>query len=223
MPFYPSVAAVTLERMPEASNREREAPPARGVRAFVAVSPPLEVRRALLRAARGLPVAGEVRWIKPENVHLTLKFLGDVAEEDLVRVADALDSVCERHEAFEVMPSGFGAFPSARRARILWAGVGEGAGRLTALAQDVQRSLEALSFEPENRPYRPHLTLGRARGRPAVLGAVEVALPGFGFPVKSVELVKSVLGEAGATYTTLASCALSESADQRPDGHDDEE
>jgi RNA 2',3'-cyclic 3'-phosphodiesterase len=178
------------------------------VRAFVAVSPPLEVRRALLSAVRGLPVAGEVRWVKPENVHLTLKFLGDVAEEDLARVADTLESVCQRHEAFEAAPSGFGAFPSSRRARILWAGVGEGAGRLTALAHDVQRSLESLSFEPEKRPYKPHLTLGRARGRPAVLGAAGITPPGLGFPVNSVELVESVLGEAGATYSTLASRAL---------------
>jgi RNA 2',3'-cyclic 3'-phosphodiesterase len=195
--------------MPESSNApQSEAPTARRARAFVAVSPPLEVRRALLQAARGLPVAGEVRWVKPENVHLTLKFLGDVVEADLVRVTDTLGSVCERHDAFEVEPSGFGAFPSARRARILWAGVGEGAGRLTALAQDIERSLKALGFEPEKRPYRPHLTLGRARGRPAVLEAAGITAPGPGFTVESVDLVESVLGAAGATYSTLASRAL---------------
>ena len=153
-------------------------------------------------------MTGEVRWVKPENVHLTLMFLGDVVEEDLARVTSILESVCGRHESFEVAPSGFGAFPSARRARILWAGVGEGAERLTALAHDVQRSLESLGFEPEKRPYRPHLTLGRARGRPAVLGASGITPPGLGFPVNSVELVESVLGEAGATYSTLASRAL---------------
>ena len=209
MPFYPPAATVTLERMMEISNGPPdEAPTARRARAFVAVTPPLEVRRALLGAARGLPVAGEVRWVKPENVHLTLKFLGDVVKADLVRVTDTLVSVCERHEAFEVAPSSFGAFPSARRARILWAGVGEGAERLTTLAQDVERSLESLSFEPEKRPYKPHLTLGRARGRPAVLGAAGVTPPSLGFAVESVELVESLLGEAGATYSTLASCAL---------------
>jgi RNA 2',3'-cyclic 3'-phosphodiesterase len=195
--------------MPGSSNGpQSEAPTARRARAFVAVSPPLEVRRALLEAARGLPVAGEVRWVKPENVHLTLKFLGDVAEEDLVRATDTLESVCERHDAFEVEPSGFGAFPSARRARILWAGVGEGAERLTALAQDVERSLKDLGFEPEKRPYRPHLTLGRARGRPAVLEAAGITAPVPGFAVESVDLVESVLGATGATYSTLASRAL---------------
>lgn len=177
----------------------------------------------MVRAAQGLPVAGEVRWVKPENVHLTLKFLGDATEDELARAAEVLDSICERHEAFEVTTSGFGAFPSARRARILWAGLGGGAGRLTALAHDVQRSLEALGFDPERRPYAPHLTLGRARGRPVVLDANEGTPPGLGFPVRNVELVESVLGGTGATYSTLAAYALSESADQRPDGHDDEE
>lgn len=195
--------------MPESSNGpQSEAPTLRRARAFVAVSPPLEVRRALLEAARGLPVAGEVRWVKPENVHLTLKFLGDVVEADLVRVTDTLQSVCERHDAFEVEPSGFGAFPSAKRARILWVGVGEGAGRLRALADDVERSLRSLGFEPERRPYWPHLTLGRARGRPAVLEAAGITAPGPGFTVESVDLVESVLGTAGATYSTLASRAL---------------
>jgi RNA 2',3'-cyclic 3'-phosphodiesterase len=209
MPFYPPAPTVTLGLMAKLSDEPpHEAPTTRRARAFVAVSPPLEVREALLGTARGLPITGEVRWVKPENVHLTLKFLGDVVEEDLARVTSILESVCGRHESFEVAPSGFGAFPSARRARILWAGVGEGAERLTALAHDVQRSLESLSFEPEKRPYRPHLTLGRARGRPAVLGAAGITPPGLGFPVNSVELVESVLGEAGATYSTLASRAL---------------
>jgi len=194
-----------------------------GVRVFVAVFPPLEVRKALVRAARELPVGGEIRWTRPENVHVTLKFLGDVAEEGLVRIAEVLESVGERHEAFEAVPSGFGAFPSTRRARVVWAGIGDGAGRLQALARDVERSLQPLGFEPEIRPYTPHLTLGRARGRPVVLDAAGATVPGLRFPVRNLELVESVLGGAGAAYSTLAACALSESGDQGPDGHDDKE
>ena len=178
-----------------------------GVRAFVAVFPPPEVREALLRAARELPVDGEVRWVRPANVHLTLKFLGDVAEADLSRVTEALETVRESHEPFEVTPSGFGAFPSARRARIFWAGIGEGSERLRALAHDVEASLEPLGFEREDRPYTPHLTLGRARGRPATLGADESPAgreAGLHFSVRRMELVKSVLGGSGAAYSTVA-------------------
>ena len=175
------------------------------VRAFVAVFPPPEVRETLVRAARKLPVGGEVRWVRPANVHLTLKFLGDVAEADLSRVGAVLEAIRGRHEPFEVAFSGFGAFPSGRRARILWAGIGEGSERLRALARDVELSLEPLGFEREARPYTPHLTLGRARGRPASLvDTAEASEPGPHFWVRRMELMKSVLGGAGAEYSTLA-------------------
>ena len=192
------------------------------MRAFVAVFPPLDLREALARAARELPVVGDVRWVKPENVHITLKFLGEVGEEDLARVAEALGPVSERHSPFEALVSGFGAFPSVGRARILWAGIGEGADRLGALARDVEGSLEPLGFARETRPYKPHLTLGRARGRPVSLGA-GAPHPGIRFPVRRMDLVESVLGGAGAAYSTAAAYALSESGDQRSDGHDDKE
>jgi len=187
------------------------------VRIFVAVFPPLEVREALAAAARELPVVGEVRWIRPENVHLTLKFLGDIPEDDLDRIAQALDSLRPRHGPFEARLSSFGGFPSARRARIVWAGIGEGSEPLRALARDVEASLEPLGFERENRAYVPHLTLGRARGRPVALEDVESPSPIPGFGVRDVDLVESVLGGGGAAYTTLATYPLSEGRDQRPD------
>jgi RNA 2',3'-cyclic 3'-phosphodiesterase len=186
------------------------------VRTFVAVFPPPEIRRALVGAARELPVVGEVRWARPENVHLTLKFLGDVSGEDLDGVAEALEQVRVRHEPFEAELSGFGAFPSARRARILWAGIGAGSEPLRDLARDVEVSLEPLGFEREDRAYVPHLTLGRARGRPVSLESVEKSPP-RGFRVRNIELVESALGGAGSTYSTLATYLLSEGRDQRPD------
>ncbi len=191
------------------------------MRAFVAVFPPLEVREALAGAARELRVAGEVRWIRPENLHLTLKFLGDVVPEDAPdRIAEVLGPLRLRHGPFEARISGFGGFPSARRARIVWAGIGGGSAPLRALALDVESSLEPLGFERENRAYVPHLTLGRARGRPVALEDVEtdVETPSEigGFRVRSVELVESVLG-GGAAYTTLATYPLSKGRDQGPD------
>lgn len=182
------------------------------MRAFVAVFPPPETQEALADAARGLPVVGKVRLTPPANIHLTLKFLGDVSQEDLARLAEALKPVRERHEPFEAGISGFGAFPSPRRARILWAGIGQGAEELRALARDVEEYLEPLGFEHEDRTYVPHLTLGRARGRPVALETVESS-PVPGFLVRQVELVESVLGGAGAAYTTLAAHPFSEGRD----------
>ena len=183
------------------------------MRAFVAVFPPLEVRKALIGAARELPVVGEVRWIRPENVHLTLKFLGEVSHDTLEGTAQALEAVCGRHEPFEVEPSGFGAFPSAGRARIVWAGIGEGSDWLRALTNDVEASLEPLGFGREDRAYTPHLTLGRARGQPVAVEAAESHLTVPGFTVRQMDLVQSVLGGAGATYSTLAAYPLSEDRD----------
>jgi 2'-5' RNA ligase len=183
------------------------------VRAFVAVFPPPGTQEALAAAARGLPVVGKVRLTPPANIHLTLKFLGDVSRGDLGRLAEALEPLRERHEQFEAGISGFGAFPSPKRARILWAGIGEGAEKLRALAREVEQSVELLGFEREDRAYVPHLTLGRARARPVALDAVESPSPVPGFFVRHVALVESVLGGAGVAYSTLSAYPLSEGRD----------
>ena len=186
------------------------------MRTFIAIFPPSKVREALLREARTLAARGNVRWSRPENVHLTLKFLGEVPEEDLDDVRDILTHVCARHEPFAAETSGYGAFPSAKRARVVWCGIGEGGGRLSLLAEDIERSLEDLGFAREDRAYRPHITLGRARGHPASLELPDDATSGLRFLVREVELVRSVLGEAGAAYSTIAEYPLSEGGDQRP-------
>ena len=173
------------------------------MRTFVAVFPPPEVREALIHAARDLPTSKAFRLIGPGKLHLTLKFLGDVAEDDLSRVKQALEQLRGRHEPFEVETSGFGAFPSERKARILWAGVGEGSGPLRAVAKSIDDLLEPAGFERERRPYVPHLTLGRARGHGAKLDGASVSPPVHRFSVSGVDLVQSVPGERGVTYSVL--------------------
>ena len=178
------------------------------MRTFIAVFPPPEVREALFRVARDLPASKDFRLVGPEKIHLTLKFLGDVAEDDLGRVTQALEPIRERHEPFEVSTSGFGAFPSEGRARILWAGVGEGSGPLRALASDVEDLLEPAGFEREGRPYMPHLTLGRARGRQVKLDEADKPSPALRFTVPRLDLVRSVPGEHGVTYSILETYAF---------------
>jgi 2'-5' RNA ligase len=173
------------------------------VRTFVAVFPPPEVRQALFRAARNLPASNAFRLIGPEKLHITLKFLGNVAEDDLIRAEQALEQLRGRHEPFQVSTSGFGAFPSERRARILWAGVGEGSGPLRAVAQSVDDLLESAGFGRERRPYLPHLTLGRARAPGGKLEDTSVSPPTLRFSISGVDLVESVTGEDGVTYSVL--------------------
>ena len=173
------------------------------MRTFVAVFPPPEVREALARAARELPASKAFRLIGSEKLHLTLTFLGNVAEDDLSRVKQALEQLRGRHEPFEVETSSFGAFPSERKARILWAGVGEGSEQLRVVAQSVDDLLEPVGFGREKRSYVPHLTLGRSRGRGAKLEGANVSPPKLRFTVSGVDLVESVPEENGVTYSVL--------------------
>jgi RNA 2',3'-cyclic 3'-phosphodiesterase len=173
------------------------------VRIFVAVFPPQRVRETLFRAASDLPASKDFRLIGPEKVHLTLKFLGEVAEDDLGPVTQALEPLREEQEPFEVSTSGFGAFPSQKRARILWAGVGEGSELLRDLARSVEDLLEPVGFGREGRPYVPHLTLGRAKGRRTKLDDASVCPPTLRFMVPGVDLVESLPGAGGVTYSIL--------------------
>lgn len=176
------------------------------MRLFVAVFPPPEIRRSLNEAAQRLPTDG-FRLTAPERIHLTLKFLGDVGAEDLDRTVEALAPLSDGHGPFDVSPEAFGVFPSARRARVLWAGVGEGSEGLGALARDVEGLLEGAGFGHEARPYVPHLTLGRAR-RPVAFDPGDTRLPGLRFAVREVRLVESRPVEGGVSYSTLAGYPL---------------
>ena len=163
----------------------------------------------MLDAARGVPVDGDIRWVRRENIHLTLKFLGDVAPEGLEVITEALDQVAGRHRSFRVQPAGFGAFPSEKRARVLWSGVEEGSSALSKLAADVEQVLEPLGFGREKRTYKPHMTLGRAHGRPTRLPeGVGVRAPAF--TARRLDLVESLPGAAGVTYEKLESYPLPE-------------
>lgn len=180
------------------------------MRAFVAIFPPLKIRAAAVTEAREAirGSAARVRWVRPENVHLTLKFLGDVREEILKYVDAALEEVCATHTPFDVELAELGAFPSTQRARVLWRGVGAGFEELRSLATDLEAALAPLGFERAERPYAPHLTVGRVRGRPASIDLPPDA-EGAEFRVRHVELVESTLTPEGAVYETVETFALS--------------
>ena len=181
------------------------------MRVFVAINPPPEARRTALEAATetASDLGDGVRWTKPENVHVTLKFLGKVPDEALGGVLDALRETCSAHAPFYARLRGLGAFPSTRRARVVWAGVDEGSREMSALAASVEAALEPLGFRREGRRYVPHATLGRARGSP-----VGIDLPGKGvletplFKVVSAELTRSTLTPRGSIYETAEAFTL---------------
>ena len=176
------------------------------MRAFVAVFPPPEVQRTLIEAAHALPTDA-FRLTAPGRVHLTLKFLGEVSPEDLPLLSSVLERMGRPGVPFEAATSGFGVFPSARRARILWAGIGDGSDELETLACAVEAALEPEGFGPEDRPFVPHLTLGRAR-RPAPFDPSAAVLPRLRFPVRKIELVRSQNEGSGVAYSSLAEYRL---------------
>lgn len=152
-------------------------------------------------------------WVAAENLHLTLKFLGGVDEARVPAVIDALRAAVAGHRPFEIEVTGLGAFPSAARPRVLWAGVTTGHEAMTTLADAVETALARLGFPREDRAFSPHITFARIREQrraPALAEALSIAATQrFGrVTVREVTLMRSDLSPRGARYTPLASAPL---------------
>ena len=186
-----------------------------GIRSFVAIELPDEVRNALADLQEDLKVQAPpkaVRWTRPTSIHLTLQFLGDVAPAQVEAIADALRGVCAEHTPFAFELKSLGVFPNPKRPRIVWVGVAEPSGTLVAVQKGVSQALVPLGFEPEKRAYTPHLTIGRAarhasRADLAEVGDLitrsDVGTLGQVY-VEHITLMKSDLQPSGAVYSTLA-------------------
>jgi 2'-5' RNA ligase len=185
---------------------------------FVALEPPEPVRRRLAVLAdelrHGAGRAGdEVRWVPPENVHLTLQFLGAVPEERVAGVEAALRDAAAGARPLSLSLHGAGGFPNARRPRVLWAGLEGDVAPLADLVRDLGARLAKLGFPPEDRPFSPHLTLGRARdarGAPGLAGALARAARIEPTPWRATELVlfESHLSPRGPRYEAIARVGL---------------
>ncbi|WP_026370160.1 RNA 2',3'-cyclic phosphodiesterase [Kallotenue papyrolyticum] len=187
------------------------------LRLFVAIDLASEVK-ALLRAlqeqlrVRTLPV----RWIDPAGAHLTLKFLGATAPETLRALEPELERAVRGLRPFGLRTAGLGAFPSLRRPRVLWLGLDGELDALHAAQAAVEQALVPLGFPAEQRPFHPHLTLGRVRpdADAAQLAAIGQALAtarlrrAVAFEVREIVLMRSELSRAGARYTPLLRLAL---------------
>jgi 2'-5' RNA ligase len=191
---------------------DARAPHVSRVRAFVAVSlPPAVINRVIelgadLRA-RAREAGLKVAWVGPSQLHITLKFLGEIPEESAWAVRDRLGERLAGRAALALQVRGAGAFPAAARPRAIWIGVREAEG-LVALAADVDAWLDELGFAKEQRQFHPHLTLGRVKaGAADILGGLEEV--DFGRAVvNEVTLYRSVLRPQGPEYTPLGRFTL---------------
>lgn len=184
------------------------------MRLFLAINLSPDVQRAVAAATAPLrEVAPELGWVPESNVHLTLKFLGEQPAERAEAIHAAIAGVTAQHRELVMSVGGVGAFPNFRRARVVWMGVGQDP-RLELLHHDSEIACEALGFEVEGRPFRPHLTLARIKHPLLVQRLREFARQArqtdytTDVLVRSIDLMQSELSSAGSAYTTLASAAL---------------
>lgn len=174
------------------------------MRAFFAIPLPEALQEALAARARGVPGLSAQR---PGTIHLTIRFLGEIA--DPAPVLAAVGPVVAAAAAFELELKGFGAFPDARRARVVWAGVGRGAAEATALAMSVERALHPLGVRPEERPFHPHVTLGRFRNpRPVPAPFLTGAAPPGVVRADRLTLYASTLRPEGPLHEPLRDLSL---------------
>lgn len=177
------------------------------MRGFVAVHPEPELRARLVSLTGELAaVAGRTKWVEPENLHVTLRFLGDVSDAAVDGVRDVLRRAAAEVGPFRMDVVGVGAFPSIRRPQTVWAGIRAGQAELQALYRRVEAGVHGLGFAAETRGFTAHLTLGRRReeGRSEALTQRLEALrdqPVGTCIVRGVSLMKSVLSNKGPVYS----------------------
>ncbi len=179
------------------------------LRAFVAIELPEKVQgdiRNLQRAFASHRL--DIRWVKPVNLHLTIKFLGDIDPSVTHTLGRVLSDTAANHPMFDLLPQGMGIFPNMRRPRILWAGIAGQTSVLRSIWKSVENALVPLGFETEKRAYKGHLTIGRIKthmdqGRLATALRAQRDFVSEAFSVKRLVLFKSERQPNGPVYTKL--------------------
>ena len=180
------------------------------IRAHLSIDPPDEVIReigAVQGRLRKL-IEGDIRWVRPEGIHLTLKFFGDIFAADVANITAAAEKAVEKEEPFSLLIGGAGVFPDPRRPRVLWLGMNGDVERLLAFQKGLDQSLHEIGFPREERPFRPHLTLGRIKTPRGLIGLARALEKGEEytagrFVASGLSLLQSELTPRGAMYKQL--------------------
>ena len=183
------------------------------IRSFIAIDLPKHIQDPLDRVIRDLQDRNPhtaVRWVPAHNIHLTLKFLGEVSSSNLEILTKILQTEVPRHRCFEILVGTLGAFPSIHRPRVIWIGV-EAPPDLMSLQRSIETETTRLGYAPEERPFSAHLTLGRVSHNASpeevrtigeVLKECKVGMLGTSI-VERVRVFRSDLEPGGAIYTPL--------------------
>ena len=176
------------------------------------------VQESMKHELHGLAPGVRLQWVRIDSIHLTLKFLGDIDEDQVPSVLDGLETAAREHEPFSVEVKGFGVFPTLRAPRVLWLGLAGSTDRLTRLAGSIDAALTPLGFPAERKPYSPHLTLARVKEQSRALSNAladsglmrDVTSRGI-LPVRAVALMKSERTSSGSVYVRLGEATLGHS------------
>lgn len=186
---------------------------AASIRAFICLDIPQSVKQRIDALQRDLrQIGAQVSWVKPDNIHLTLKFLGDVAESRIESIRKAVEIAARATRALEIEVAGTGCFPSPRNPRVLWIGLSDMEGKLAELHRAIESELARERFPREPKKFSPHLTIGRVRApHNAALVAEELISRGFephNFQADEIIVMRSDLKPTGPIYTPLARIKL---------------
>ena len=179
------------------------------IRAFIACEFPKTIKSAIGNVQENLKSYRlKVRWVRPENIHLTLKFLGNIESAIVRRIAGAISESVKGYDPISISAKGIGVFPSLKRPRVLWAGLAGETDALRQLHRNLEDNMDRTGFPKENRHFKGHLTLGRFRGRadPKQLIDAIKALEGFQsepFVIDHLVLFQSELFPAGPLYSEV--------------------
>jgi 2'-5' RNA ligase len=186
------------------------------IRSFLAFELPVGIKKTVGEVAGEIRQSGlDARWVKTENIHLTMVFLGNVKTEEIDSIGEKIGNICTGYGSFDIALKGVGCFPNKRRPRVLWLGLDGDIDRLSHFRDDLNTALNTFGVKEEKRPFRPHLTLGRFRSTRKMGSRLEEILSNYATlerPVESLNalyLFKSDLNPGGAVYTKLKLFPLS--------------
>ncbi|MCI0532136.1 MAG: RNA 2',3'-cyclic phosphodiesterase [candidate division Zixibacteria bacterium] len=183
------------------------------MRAFIAVELPSDVKNQIARMQAELRrIPAQVSWTKADNVHLTLKFLGEIGSERLQPVTQAARAGCKGVKKFRISLKGLGGFPNLRQPRVIWIGTQNGAEELISLQAKIDSELDKAGFPREEKKFRPHFTIGRVRV-PKSIEKLAQALGNTEFQTADIDIsrvtvMQSRLSPGGSIYTALEKIEL---------------